>query len=32
MLGDHRRLEAYKYSLRAVAVGLLLFTMVAGTR
>ena len=31
VLGDHRRLEAYKYSLATVAVGLLLFTMVAGT-
>ena len=31
VLRDHRRLEAYKYSLATVAVGLLLFTMVAGT-
>jgi len=31
VLRDHRRLESYKYSLATVAVGLLLFTMVAGT-
>jgi cell division protein FtsW (lipid II flippase) len=31
VLRDHRRLETYKYSLATVAVGLLLFTMVAGT-
>ena len=31
VLRDHRRLESYKYSLATAAVGLLLFTMVAGT-
>jgi cell division protein FtsW (lipid II flippase) len=31
LLGDHRRLASYKYSLATVAVGLLLLTMVAGT-
>jgi cell division protein FtsW (lipid II flippase) len=30
-VGDQRRLEAYKYSLGALAVGLLLMTMVVGT-
>ena len=31
VLRDHRRSESYKYSLATAAIGLLLFTMVAGT-
>ncbi len=31
LVRDHRKLESYKYTLAATAVGLLLFTMVAGT-